>query len=541
MTDQTDDEPDKQPDDDGSSSASAGWGIETIRALARSAIVWRGLGAAIGLIALLVTRTGVTGLFDEILGLTLVLIAIVEQLPRLFDAPGPAWWRSAVLAATGAAIFVWPSETAESLGIIAALAIGLYGGLKLVQGIRTADVTRRRDRVARGVLMLALAAVVALFPGATLRLVVLTAGVLWVFEAALVASAIGRSGAPGDEALSALPTQENLNQWLVERQLTRTEQVRVDEVLFFDGPESRKRLFRFGVLMGLATALATFGVATDSTAVVIGAMLIAPLMTPILATASALLHGWPRRALRSSALVLGATVGAIALAWILAAFIPDLTTVLANDEVTSRTAPNLIDLAIAIAAGAAGAFAVTRPDVSETLPGVAVAIALVPPLAVIGVTLHAGSGEQALGALLLYITNLVAILAMASIVFVLTGYATWSRLRSEQLRVRASYATVAAGVVLLLIPLGLTARSVIREASDQRTSQEIVDDWLGDDSELRITELEVSGRRVMVTLQGPGSAPPTRRLHDALTDELGETVLELRVVPELLEIVGDDG
>jgi uncharacterized hydrophobic protein (TIGR00271 family) len=539
VTDQEDEGRSEGAHNSGNRSEGKSWHAD-ITALAGSSIVWRGAGAAVGLIALLVTRTGVTGVFDEILGLTLVLIAVLEQLPRLLDGESPAWWRSALLAAAGAAIFLWPSETAESLGIIAASAIGIYGGLKLFQGFRTPDAVRRRDRLARGVLMIALAAVIALFPEATLRLVVLSAGVMWVFEGALVASAIGRTDPTDSEEQPPIPTQENLNQWLVERQLTRAEQVRVDEVLFFDGPDSRKRLFRFGVLMALATALATFGVAADSTAVVIGAMLIAPLMTPILATGSALLHGWPGRALRSSALVLGATVGAITIAWMLAAFIPDLTTVVANDEVTSRTAPNLIDLAIAIAAGAAGAFAVTRPDISETLPGVAVAIALVPPLAAIGVTLHAGNGEQALGALLLYTTNLVAILAMASIVFVLTGYAAWSRLRSEQLRVRASYATVAAGVVLLLIPLGLTARSVIREASVQRTSQELVDDWLGDSPDLRLTELEVSGRRVMVTLQGPGEAPPSQQLHDSLTDELGETVLEVRVVPEVLDIIGEE-
>lgn len=140
--------------------------------------------------------------------------------------------------------------------------------------------------------------------------------------------------------------------------------------------------------------------------------------------------------------------------------------------------------------------------------------------------------------MLLFGTNLVAIVAIAGIVFVLTGYVAWSQLRSEQRRVRASYATVAAGVVLLLIPLGLTARNLIDEASAEHESQAVVDEWLGHASGFRVTNLEVAGRRVLGTLLGPGLSPSAQALHDSLENELGDrVVLELRVVPEVLHLI----
>jgi uncharacterized hydrophobic protein (TIGR00271 family) len=504
-------------------------------------IVWRGAVAALGLIAVLIARSRGTGLFDEILGATMIAIALSEQVPRFFGGLSPPWWRSGVIAISGALIFMWPAKTGESVGLFAAFAIAVYGLIKSIQALMTPAGVRRLDRLARGVLMVALAIVVALFPEATVRVVVLAIGVFWIFKAAVVASAIGRSEPTSTRVLDLASTQENLDRWLEQRPMTESARARVDDVLFFDRGDGRRRLFRLGILMGLSTAIATFGIATDSTAVVIGAMLIAPLMTPILATASALLRGWPVRALRSGAVVLASAAGSIILAWLLAAFIPNLTAVTASSEVVSRTAPNILDLAIAVAAGAAGAFAVSRTDVSDTLPGVAVAIALVPPLAVVGVTLYAGNIEQALGALLLFGTNLVAIVAMASIVFVLTGYVAWSQVRVERRRIRASYAAVAAGVVLLLIPLGLTARDLIREASTQRASQKLVDRWLGDTADLRVSELGVAGERVMITLHGSGTPPPSSTLHDAMTTELGDgVILELRVVPEVLDIVDGD-
>lgn len=494
--------------------------------------------ATVGIIVLLTARASVTGLFDEIVAVTLIAIAVLEQVPRALRGQRAPWWRSGIVALTGALIGLWPSETARSAGVLAATAIAAYGVTKVVQALVSAQRERRTDRLARGTLTVALAIVVVLFPDATLRVVVVAIGLLWVFQAALEAAEIGRSLRAGTDPRDIEAPHEHLGRRLVQQQMRQVDRRRVDAALFFDGPDGRTRLFRFGILMGLSTAIATFGVAADSTAVVIGAMLIAPLMTPILATASATLQGSAGRGLRAAVVVLAAAAGAVALAWILSAFIPDLSAVVANGEVTSRTAPNLLDLGVALAAGAAGAFGVTRADVSATLPGVAVAIALVPPLAVTGVTLYAGSVEQALGAALLFGTNLIAIVAMASIVFVLTGYVAWSGLVVDPQRARASYATVAAGIIVLLIPLGLTTKGLVDDAAQLRTSQQVVDAWLADAEGMHVSRLDVDGPRVEVTVQGPGDAPPADVLHRALAAELGgDIVLEVRVVPEVVHVV----
>ena len=516
-----------------------GGGVRGIsRTLAGIPAVWRGVGAAAGITAVFATRSGVTGLFDEILGLTLVATAILEQVPRYFGGVAPRWWRSVAIGSIGVLIFVWPSETAESLGTLAAAAIAIYGLSKIVKGIGTPSGPLRRDRLARGALVILVAVVVALFPGATLRIVVLLAGAVWVFEATIIGAAVGRSGGAVDPNDGRSITSGDLEQW-VDRQMDPAEHDRVDAVLFLDSGDRRRRLFRFAVLMVLAAALGAFGIASDSTAVVIGAMLIAPLMIPILATAASLLRNHPRSAFRSLAIALAASAGAAGVAWVVAAFIPNLDAVMRNGEVASRTAPNLLDLAIALTAGAAGTFAVCRSDVSETLPGVAVAIALVPPLAVCGLSLHAGDLDAAMGSLLLFTTNLLAILAVAGIVFLLTGYVSWNELRRHGRHVRTSYAAVAAGVVMLVIPLGLAARTLIREASMERSSQGTVEEWLGDVDGLILAQIDVTRDRVEVVLRGNGETPSPERLHEALIEDLGSDVeLRLRVVPESIVVVG---
>jgi hypothetical protein len=90
-----------------------------------------------------------------------------------------------------------------------------------------------------------------------------------------------------------------------------------------------------------------------------------------------------------------------------------------NSQVTGRTNPRLIDLIAALATGTVGAFALVRSDVSDTLPGVAIAISLVPPLAVVALALEAGRYDEALGALLLFGTNVTAIIATGTVVLLL--------------------------------------------------------------------------------------------------------------------------
>jgi uncharacterized hydrophobic protein (TIGR00271 family) len=145
--------------------------------------------------------------------------------------------------------------------------------------------------------------------------------------------------------------------------------------LFFEGAKRRVDLERFVVLLFLSTVIAIFGVIGDSVATVIGAMIIAPLMRPIMATAAALVMGDMKRAGSSFLVVLASVAGVIGTAWLLTELsVFTVISIESNFQFSSRISPGLIDLYAALASGAAGAFAMSRKDVSDSLPGVAIAI-----------------------------------------------------------------------------------------------------------------------------------------------------------------------
>ncbi|MEM9378801.1 MAG: DUF389 domain-containing protein [Planctomycetota bacterium] len=174
----------------------------------------------------------------------------------------------------------------------------------------------------------------------------------------------------------------------------------------------------FIVMMMLSAGIASFGLVQSSASVVIGAMLVAPLMTPIIAAGMALVQCNRDLFRRSRAAMAGGVIGALVAATAVGLLNPrgDLTA-----EIVARGAPNLFDLGIAVLSGIAAAFSLARPGLAGTLVGVAIAVALVPPLA--STALAATKGEFAIagGAALLFVTNLNAILLGAAFVFRMFG------------------------------------------------------------------------------------------------------------------------
>jgi uncharacterized hydrophobic protein (TIGR00271 family) len=171
-----------------------------------------------------------------------------------------------------------------------------------------------------------------------------------------------------------------------------------------------------------SAGIATFGLVLNSPAVIIGAMLISPLMGPIMATGLSLAVG----DLYLSIKAVGNLVVSIGMAIALSAFIVWLLPFhSATSEILARTNPNLLDLGIALFSGLAGSVAVSRAGESggvTTLPGVAIAVALMPPLCTMGFGLGSGGNMRVMGgAGLLFLTNLVAIVASAFAVFLLIG------------------------------------------------------------------------------------------------------------------------
>ena len=149
--------------------------------------------------------------------------------------------------------------------------------------------------------------------------------------------------------------------------------------------------FSFFFLLICATILATLGLLANSPAVIIGAMIVAPLMNPILSIAFAIVTGhWTLYKQSLVTVFLGASA-AILVSYGIGFLLP-LSVV--GSEVVARSSPNLIDLGIAIAAGAAGAFSLTRKSIANSIAGVAIAVALVPPLCVVGIGLGICSSDR---------------------------------------------------------------------------------------------------------------------------------------------------
>lgn len=175
----------------------------------------------------------------------------------------------------------------------------------------------------------------------------------------------------------------------------------------------------FAVLL-LSGAIATLGLVLNSTAVVIGAMLVAPLLGPLLGLSLALAVGDGRLFVQTAASVVLGAAGIVGLAALLTALLPFQTV---TDEIASRTRPTTLDLGIAVFSGLAGAVVTASREarLSASIPGVAVAVALVPPLGVAGFGLAVGQWALTRGALLLFGANLAGIVLSGMGVFFLIG------------------------------------------------------------------------------------------------------------------------
>jgi len=182
-------------------------------------------------------------------------------------------------------------------------------------------------------------------------------------------------------------------------------------------------------MIAAASLIASLGLVANSPAVVIGAMLVSPLMTPIFGMALGIIRGDTHLIGRA----IGAEVGGVLLAilcGILFGFIPMIAEV--TPEMLVRTKPTLLDLLVAVFAGMAGTLALIDERISPVLPGVAVSTAIVPPLSTCGLCLAMGAVGGASGALLLFLANFLAVLLASSVVFIFCGLGRTARARERR-------------------------------------------------------------------------------------------------------------
>jgi uncharacterized hydrophobic protein (TIGR00271 family) len=320
--------------------------------------------------------------------------------------------------------------------------------------------------------------------------------------------------------------------------MPRSEVKRIEEALFFEPPHMRARLIRFTMLIIFASVIASGGLLSDSVASIIGAMIVAPLMTPIMGMVVALVLGSKGRFVRSFILVLAGITLSIGVGWIMAEAMPFGWNPLMSDQVLARTSPRLLDLVIALASGGAGAYALSRSDVADALPGVAIAISLVPPLNTVGILLAGNEGELAWGAALLFITNFTAILLAGTITFILTGLAT-TALRQKG-EIRNSIAAIIVVVVLVAIPLLANSRELWTDTNRADKARAVVEAWLAPTT-FEIYRIDVDESDVSVVLAGEGDLPPAGEAIEEIRRIMGgEMNLTARILVVQTVVIADD-
>lgn len=223
--------------------------------------------------------------------------------------------------------------------------------------------------------------------------------------------------------------------------------------LFTQLRENSRPSQNYVVLMTLSVILATLGIFANSSPVIIGAMILAPLMSPIISLSMGVLRQ-DRSLIKKSLVTVGLGLFIGYLFAIILTFITPINDM--NTEITSRIKPNIIDLGIAVISGAAGAYAHSREEIAKTLAGVAISVALVPPLAVSGIGIAWLNWEVFFGAFLLVLTNLTGMVLAGALTFLFTGYSPFRLARKGVL--------ISLFVVLSLsVPLGYGFFKVVQE------------------------------------------------------------------------------
>lgn len=309
--------------------------------------------------------------------------------------------------------------------------------------------------------------------------------------------------------------------------------------VFFEGDDVRRRHSRFWMLLALASVIAAAGVVGDSTATVIGAMIVAPLMTPILGIVLATVLGDRRNLVRSWIVTIAGSVGAVAVGFALGLLVAPPVVAATNSQVAGRVTPHLVDLLAALATGAVAAIALVRKDISDTLPGVAIAISLVPPLSVVGLTLEAGAPSEALGALLLFATNVAAILATGVVVLLVCHVRPAAAGERAVTRPTRSLVAIAVTLVIIGIPLVLSSARVTADQLLVSEVDRVVAPW-AETNGWEIVSRRMDGDVLEIRLTGRPPVPDTSdlasRLREAGTDP---SVLRLEFVPSYAVTLDD--
>lgn len=303
----------------------------------------------------------------------------------------------------------------------------------------------------------------------------------------------------------------------------------VDQIAVIEKRRSECQLSaRYLLMVSMSAGIAILGLLLSSPAVVIGAMLLSPLMDPIMGVGFALATGdfkWLRQAGKSLAV---GTLFAILFCALIVVMSP-LQTV--TSEIAARTRPNLFDLAVAFFSAVAGAYAMIRGR-EGTIVGVAIATALMPPLAVVGFGLATANGTVFWGSLFLFITNLTAIALTATAMARIYGFSTSLSEKQTQLQALLIFAAF----VALAIPLFLSLRQIVWETQATRQANSVVVEVFGGRATVSQLEpsfdtepMQVAATVLTPEIIGDAEARATTMLARALGRPVGVSLTQLRV------------
>lgn len=212
------------------------------------------------------------------------------------------------------------------------------------------------------------------------------------------------------------------------------------------------------IMMILSTLIATFGLFADSSPVIIGAMILAPIITPIVSFSMGMVRYDVNMLKTGIITIVAGTIVSLIFAAGVSTIIP---LKVLTSEIDARLSPTLLDMGIAVASGVAAAYAHAEKGIAKSLAGVAIAVALVPPLAVAGIGIGWMDWEVFSGAFLLYLTNLAGIIMFAGITFLILGFAPFRRARMGLV-----YTLII--ILLVMVPLSLSFERIKEEASITR-------------------------------------------------------------------------
>lgn len=280
---------------------------------------------------------------------------------------------------------------------------------------------------------------------------------------------------------------------------------------------------RYAFMVMMSAGIAVLGLLLSSPAVVIGAMLISPLMGPIIGLGFSLAlldYDEMRRSLKALAVGSAAAVS-------FCAFVVFLSPLQATTtEILARTRPNLFDLLVAIFSALAGSYAAIRGR-GETIVGVAIATALMPPLAVVGYGLAVSNMTIFSGALALFMTNLIAIALSATVMARLYGFGVHNSHRATRLQTLV----ILTVFIILSVPLAVSLRQIAWEAIATRQARGAISGYFGKDA--RVSQLDIDFTAEPVLARAVVLTPEYR---GAANQELTETLQQSMKVPVQLQL-----